>query len=164
MIFKKAQEEIVGFVVIIIIVAIIMLVFLGIALKGGSSSEENNYRVNSFVQAYLQYTTDCSLYGRKNLQIKDVITECGNEAFCLNGKSACEILEEISQELLNKSWDVNEESLIEGYSLKIISEGISSEEMLNIEQGNITNNYQGGFQKYPPRRGKEISVFVNIYY
>jgi len=161
---KKGQEEMVGFALIIIIVAVILLIFLSISLKSPNKGQDS-YRANSFVQAYQQYTTTCSIKELEYLSIKDLISECIKEETCLNEEKACDILEETSKEILEKSWVVENGSLIQGYSLRIISnvETSNEEEILFIEKGNSTNNYQGGSQKYP-KGGKNIGIFFNAYF
>ncbi len=161
---KKGQEEIVGFVLIIIIVAVILLIFLSISLKSPNKGQDS-YKANSFVQAYLQYTTTCSIREPEYLSVQDLIAECIKKETCLNGENACDILEETSKNILEKSWIVEEGSLIQGYDLRIISnqETPNEEEILFIEKGNSTNNYQGGSQEYI-KSGKNIAIFFNAYF
>jgi len=156
---KRGQEEMVGFVLIIIIVAVILLIFLSISLKSPNKGQDS-YKANSFVQAYQQYTTTCSIRETEYLSVQDLVSECIKKETCLNEEKACDILEETSKEILEKSWIVENESLIQGYSLRIIS---NEEEILFIEKGNSTNNYQGGSQEYI-KGGKNIGIFFNAYF
>jgi len=157
---KKAQEEMVGFVMIIIIVAVILLIFLGISLRSPNKDHADSYKANSFVQAYLQYTTTCSVREPEYLSIQDLISECIKGETCSNQEKACDILNETSEKILTKSWIVEQGSLIQGYNLRIIS---NEEEILVIEKGNSTNNYQSGSQEYI-KSGKIIQIFFNAYY
>ena len=61
---KKAQEEMVGFALIIILVAVILLIFLGFSLRDQEKETIESYEVESFIQSFLQYTSDC----RDNLE------------------------------------------------------------------------------------------------
>jgi len=155
---KNGQEEMVGFVLIIIIVAVILLIFLSISLKSPNKGQDS-YKANSFVQAYQQYTTTCSIKG-EYLSIQDLVSECIKKETCLNSEKACDVLDQTSKEILEKSWIVENGSLIQGYSLRIIS---NNEEVLFIEKGNSTNNYQGGSQEYI-KSGKNIGIFFNAYF
>ena len=163
---KKAQEEIVGFVMIIIIVAVILLIFLGISLRNPNKGQDS-YKTNSFVQAYQQYTTECSITETEYLSIQDLISECIKGETCSNQEKACDILNETSKNILEKSWIVEQGSLIQGYNLRIIldegNENELEEELLVIEKGNSTNNYQSGSQEYI-KSGKTIQIFFNAYY
>jgi len=56
---KKGQEEMIGFALIIIIVAVILLVFLAVSLKNSNKETLGVNEVDSFIQSFLSYTTDC---------------------------------------------------------------------------------------------------------
>ena len=91
---KKGQEEMLGFALIIIIVAVILLVFLGFSLRGSQKQGVESYEADSFMQAFLQYTTDCAEnYETDYLDIQDLVFECDDGNTCLDGRDACEVLE-----------------------------------------------------------------------
>ena len=84
---------------------------------------------------------------------------------------ACDVLEWTMEGILEESFgEIDEEdlenSIVKGYSFVIlITEGESEQELLNIADGVVTNNYKGADQVLPPSRGNWDSaiVFVDIY-
>lgn len=156
---KKAQEEMVGFALIIIVVAVILLIFLGFALRKQQKEIVESYEVESFIQAFLQYTTDC----RDNLEylsIQKLIFDCYGGEMCLDGRSACDALNSTLKEILEESWKVEGDRPVKGYELKIASD---EEEILLITKGNLTGNSKGAMQEFS-RSGNLIEIFFTAYY
>src|SRR3989339_747749 len=89
---KKGQEEMMGFGLIIILVSVILLVFLGLTLSVSQKDTVESYEVESFIQASLQYTTTCKDY-LEYLSVQKLIFDCKNGRMCVEGGSACEVLE-----------------------------------------------------------------------
>lgn len=139
---KKAQEEMVGFALIIIIVSVIFLAFLGLSLSDREKDSVESYEVESFVQSFLQYSSDCKK-GNKNLEISDLIKECSNDQICSDGKEACKILEETLEGISEAGWNPSQENPVKGYELKINS---LDENIINITKGNFTANSKGAIQ------------------
>jgi len=156
---KKAQEEMVGFALIIIVVAVIMLVFLGFSLKGQQKEAVENYEVDSFIQSFLQYTTDCR-DNREYLSVQKLIFGCSNKESCLDGRESCEVLNSILIDIVQESWKTGEERPIKGYKLEI---NTNEEQILIIEQGNITRNFKGSSQDFYTRENF-VEIFFNAYY
>lgn len=136
---KKGQEEIVGFALIIIIVAVIMLIFVSFAIRNKDKGKAvESYKVESFIQAFLPYTTDCrNEHGY--LSIKELIPSCEREENCLDDRKTCDVLESNLKEIVKESWDVKEGGSIAGYEIIVYS---ASKEILNVKEGNVTNIYQ----------------------
>jgi len=156
---KRAQEEIVGFAMIIIIVAIILLFIISFSLKSGKKEGVESYEANSFVQALLHYTTECRDYFGY-LSIKDIILECDNGAFCLDGEESCEILNSTLENILKESWLTGEDRPIKGYELTIL---VNSKELISFTEGNVTRNYKVGQQDFT-KKGSDIDIFFRVYY
>ncbi len=156
---KKAQEEIVGFAVIIIIVAVILLFFLSFYIKSGEKESVESYEVNSFIQAFLHYTTECKDY-LEYLSVQKLIFECNNDAFCLNDKKACDVLNSTLKNLVDKTWKVGEDMPVKGYELNIMA---NEEEILSFTEGNATGNYKGAKQDFT-RSGVSIEILFRAYY
>jgi len=155
---KKAQEEMIGFGLIIVVVAVILLVFLGFSLRKPQTEQVESYEVESFIQASLQYTTDC----RDNLgyrSIQSLIFDCYNREKCLDERESCDVLEFNLREITEESWKI-ENRVIKGYELKIISD---NEELLLIKQGNSTGNYKGAMQDFS-KAGNLIEITFTAYY
>ena len=161
---KKAQEEMVGFAMIIIIVAIILLILLGISLNKPKTSAVESYEVESFIQALLQHTTECSMnFGVSYNDIGDLIPECDFEQFCgeePNEVPACLILNTTLKDILEEAWKTGEDRPVKGYALNITTDG---DKMLSINKGNVTSNYKAGIQVIP-KRGTAYSVEFRVYY
>jgi len=157
---KKAQEEIVGFAFIVIIIAVIFLIFVGFSIRKPSVEPKESYQVDSFLQAALQYTTSCALgYEPNYLEIRKLISACNDREICLNGEDSCVVLRITLAEILEKSWPVGEESHIKGISLNITSIS-GGGKIMEIKDGNLTNNYRGAIQSLP----EGIDVILNIHY
>ncbi len=118
---KKAQEEIVGFVLIVVIVAVIAVIFLGISLrKSNTDSIEINEELNSFLSAVSYFTTDCEIPETKFQTIGDLVVKCYDNEQCANGELVCEVLEETLEEILESStYVVGENSRTQYYKLEI---------------------------------------------
>lgn len=151
---KKAQEEMVGFAFIIIIVSVILLIFLSLTISK-PKTEIESYKIESFVQSFLQYTSSCE-DNLEYLSMQKVIFRCQSKGFCLDERSACEVLNETVKEIIGEIWKI-ENRPVEGYDFEILSEG---EEMLKLTKGNRTNNYKGSFQGLP----KDIDITFRVYY
>lgn len=158
---RKGQEEMVGFAMIVIIVAIVLLIFLGISINKPKTQAVESYEVESFIQAMLQHTTECSMdYGFSYEPLTDLITECDSEQICYNEKSACDILNSTLKDILDESWKTGENMPIKGYELGIISKDRT---VLNMTKGNMTNNYKGSIQDFV-KKGVTFSVSFKAYY
>jgi len=156
---KKAQEEIIGFALIVIIVAIILLFFLVFYLKSGEKEGVESYEADSFIQASLQYTTECRDY-LEYLSVQKLIFECNNNALCLDDREACEVLNSTLREIVDESWLIGEDRPVKGYELKITA---NQEEMLSFVEGNVTKNYKGTKQDFT-QSGNSIEIFFRAYY
>lgn len=155
---KKAQEEIVGFALIIIIVAVILLFFINFYIRSGEKESVENYEVDSFIQAFLHYTTECETY-LEYLSVQKLIFECNNDAWC-DDRRACEILNSTLRDIVDKTWRVGEDEPIKGYELDIM---INQQEVLSFIEGNITKNYKGAKQDFT-RSGDSIEILFRAYY
>ncbi len=145
----------IGFALIIIVVAVILLVFVGFSLRDTEKEAIESYEVESFIQSFLQYTTDC----RDNLRafsVQKLISSCRNNNLCLDERDACQVLNSTLKEIMEESWKIGENNPIKGYELKIISDG---KEMLKFKEGNITANSKGSVQYFP-----NIEIFFTSYY
>lgn len=156
--FKKAQEEMVGFALIIIIVAVILLVFLGFSLRSSTKDIVESYEVESFIQSFLQYTTDCRDKTNDILTIRELILECNDFEECSDGKKSCEILNSTLNGILMESWKIGVDRPIKGYKLNITSQ---DQPILLLEEGNITINSKGN--SYPLGK-RDIWITIKIYY
>ncbi len=158
---KRAQEEMIGFALIIILVAVILLVFLGISLKSPQKENVESYEVGSFVQAFLQYTTDCrDSNDLEYLSIKDLIFYCNKGEKCSDNKDTCEILNSTLTGITEESWKIEGDRPVKGYELNITRD---AEEILLIKEGNATKNYKSSMQDFS-KSGNSFKIFFTAYY
>jgi hypothetical protein len=157
---KKAQEEMVGFALIIIIVAVILLIFLGFSLNKPQKETVESYEVESFIQAFLQYSTDCSSYRDSYPSIQTLIMQCNKDEPCLDKRDSCDVLNSVLSDLIQESWKVEEGTPVKGYQLSIKSDG---EDLISIEKGSTTNNYKSAMQDFS-KDGSLIEIFFTAYY
>jgi len=157
---KIGQEEMVGFALIVVIVAVIMLIFLGFAVKNKGDSETQSYEVESFLQALLQYTTDCEDYSGY-VSIKELVSDCNRERNCLDGRDSCVVLEENLERLIAESWKIQGDRPVKAYFLNITS---NIGDILIISEGNSTKNSKSAIQPLPPRSGISTDIIFIVYY
>jgi hypothetical protein len=156
---KKGQEEMVGFVVIVVIVAVVLLILLGFLLRSSDTSAVQDYEIESFIEAGLQYTSDCAGY-LEFLTVEDLIVSCKEERACGDGRSSCDVLNDTLIGLIKAGWPVSNESAIKGYKFSIMAE---EEGRLLLEEGNETSNYKGAFQDLP-KGAITYEISLKIYY
>jgi len=156
---KRAQEEMVGFAIIIVIVFIILLFFLNFYIKSEKKQSVESYEADSFIQAALQYTTECRDYF-EYLSVQKLIFECANGALCLDGQEACGVLDSTLRDIVEKSWPIGEDRPVKGYKLEIKT---NHEELFSFEEGNATGNYKGAKQDLT-KQGVSIEIFFRVYY
>lgn len=157
---KKAQEEIIGFALILVIVGIILLILVGFYINNNSNESIESYETESFLQAFLQYTSDCR--DQNNLEyitIQKLIMSCEEDDLCLDGKNTCSVLNSTSKEIIETSWGVEEGNNIKGYVLGIKSE---TKEILSLQDGNVTGNYKGAVVEFS-KRGNSIILDFEVY-
>jgi len=133
---KKGQEEIIGFVLIVLLVTVIAIVFLAISIRK-PSERLPSAELESFLQASMRVSTDCSISAERIYSFKDVIVSCGesNEK-CLNNKTACETLNETASSLLNKAWNVCTDCPTKAYKFSVLDE--NNRTLASINQGNCS--------------------------
>ena len=158
MIKKRGQEEMVGFGLIVGIVAVILLFVLVFYLRS-DSEEIESYEINSFIDSFLQYTTDCEFRG-ENLEIKDLILECEGDWICADGRGACSVLNYTLKEVIESSWRVGNATPIKKYELNI---KINDEDLIFLEKGDFTRRFKGGYIGFD-RRSSSVRIFFRVYY
>jgi hypothetical protein len=156
---NKGQEEMVGFVLIVIIVSVALLILLWFLLRSPSASAVENYQVESFIQASLQYTSSCESE-IEFLPLEDLIVSCQHGNACLDGTDSCEILNSTAKDLVKNGWNTNNGSAVKGYVFSIAFNG---QESFKLAEGNKTSDYKGAFQDFA-KGGENYEVSVKIYY
>lgn len=155
---RKGQEELVGFALIMIIVAVILLVLLSLSLRKPQQEEVESYEVNSFIQAFLQYTSDCRDES-EYLDVQELIFDCNDRRVCVDGRDTCEVLNSTLMEIVAESWNVGADRPVRGYELRILS---NDGELLLLTEGNKTRSYKGSSQNFFKRSNK-FDIFFTAY-
>jgi len=115
---KKAQEEMVGFVLVVILVAVILLIFIGIFIRSDRGPDNTaNLEVTQFLDAMLGYTTNCAIrYEPDYSSVEQLIVDCNKGKLCTSGQMACDVLDETVEKILEASWRISPERPVTGYS------------------------------------------------
>jgi len=155
---KRGQEEMVGFALIVIIVAVIIIIFLGLSLSKKNVPATESYEAENFVQATLQYTTQCrDSFGY--VQIDSLIFDCLNGVSCAGESDSCEVLNSTLSGLLKEGWSAGSGGLTKGYIFNINS---SRGNLLEIKEGEITSGSKGSYQPLS-RGGNSVGIRFTVY-
>jgi len=139
---KKAQHEIVGFILIVVIVVIIGLFLLVFYIRQPTIRTES-LNVQNFLQSVMPYTTDCVL-SIEPLDMESLIKSCYKNDRCLNDEMACDVLETSLSELVHELWLVSADKPENAYSVLIYyEEDDEKDEILKLEEGNCTGSKTG---------------------
>ena len=145
---KKAQHEIVGFVLIVLIVSVIGVVFLSITLGTPKNNRQTSIEVSNLLESSMYHTTDCAVNYIPNYRdIQDLIRECykdqtGNFRDCLGGGDVCKSLEDNFKGIVDKGLIIGEDSPNKAYKVDIYfssDDETPNEEILSFEEGVFAN-------------------------
>lgn len=165
---KTGQEEMVGFVLIMIIVAVIAVVFLSISLRRPvKASVTESYEIYTFIQSLRQYTSSCEDYDTNYVSIGDLTKMCDQGDLCVDSRTACEVLEEETQAILDNSFIVSEDAPIKAYDLQVYYEEDQEfiRDVMNLEKGNMTKAKTiKGFENPIPYSEGNIIIRLEVYY
>lgn len=155
---KLAQEEIVGFAVIMILVAIILVILLGLYLNNNDGEALEDFQLTNFVNVITEINTECSSYRYPGgLPIEELVSECALKRDCLEGDTACDILEKTIKEVMNEAWPVGPDWPQKGYELKLIED---DEEILILSKGNTNSSV---YKTYTGSLGIDSNIDLKIY-
>ena len=139
---KKAQHEIVGFILIVVIVVVIGLFLLVFYLRQ-EPVEYKSLNVQNFLKSSMLYTTEC-IVSIEPLDMQELMKNCRSNRKCLNNKMACDVLNKTLSELVHESWLVSSDKPVKAYFLKVYyEEDEEKEEILDLREGNCTGNKAG---------------------
>ncbi|MGV8142878.1 MAG: hypothetical protein ACP5NS_04595 [Candidatus Pacearchaeota archaeon] len=165
---KRAQEEIVGFVLIVVLVVIVAVIFLGIRLRNPEVVQKDSEIVYQFIESAMEQTTSCKKTQTGNfIAVDDLMREChASNSICVTGEPSCEVLDNTIRNMLNATWVVGPEYPYKGYSARAVyslnsSDQSQQEEVLNITQGNCQDSFVGSSYIIPEFPGT-ITFTVKI--
>jgi len=156
---KKAQEEMVGFVLIIVLVAVIALILFAIGIR--KPKEEGTSRdIDNFLSSALLFTTECKPSLERNYDLKDLIKACYEGEDCLSGEKACNVLNKTANNLIKTSWEISEESKERGYIFKIYQK---NENLIYLSKGEETSIKLGG-EVFIPVSRDNLYMRLELFY
>lgn len=127
---KKAQEEMVGFVIIVVLVVVIGVIVLGISIRNRQGASLESKEIESFLSSVSDFTTECEIPSQNPLAIKDLIIKCSESGECSDGRNSCEVLRDTLSEIIEHStFIVSEESGLYYYDLRVyeVFEGVEQD-------------------------------------
>ena len=137
---KRAQEEMIGFVLIIVLVAIIALVFLAIGLRKQPASAVESRSIEDFLYACKQYSTTCQPNAAEFYNFDGLVKACYDNEYCLDGNNSCDVLNETAFGLIESSWKTGKEAMYKGYVFRISKDNRT---ILYLSKGNETSSKMG---------------------
>lgn len=159
----------VGFVLIMVLVAVIFLVFLGLFIRKGPSDSADNEELAQFLDAIVEYTTDCSIVsGSAPKKLEDLIIAAYNDENCQTPDfpsiPAKEVLDYTIGNLTESSWNFGESSPEVGYRLHIYepSPGNSQTYFLRKFSGTTASNIRKAEKVISVPEG-EIIISLQIF-
>ncbi|MBS3071642.1 hypothetical protein J4408_01490 [Candidatus Pacearchaeota archaeon] len=159
---KKGQEEIVGFVLVIVLVAVIFLIFVGIFVRQDSNStRQESIEVYQFLDSFMQHTSECAIgFEPAYSNVGELIQQCYSNSECTTGKSACSILNDTLEEILDLSWNVGEDRPIKGYIFEAkFDSNLSSNNIIEVKRGECGQSVRGSEYLIPAFPGTIVSSF-----
>lgn len=157
---KKAQEEIVGFVLIIVLVAIIALVFLGISIRKPVEKLPSN-EVDSWIQAAKRYSTECYSSPELRKDLKDLIVSCSLRDACFDGRDSCAVLEGTLRNLLQDSWMPGEDSPVKAYNFEARNVD-TNQTVISLREGNCSSTQTFSDSPIPSSLSGDIIISLEI--
>lgn len=145
---KRAQQEMVGFVLIVTIVIVALIVFLVINLNQNNKEVPQSEMANNILSAVLGTTTTCSLnYIGNNQTIAEMLSEMYS-----SGYSRCEsgiLLENSLNSSLNSIFEVlrSSDGVINFYDLTVYS---MNDELVQLEYEYLAGNCSGSVYSSEP--------------
>ena len=150
---KKAQSEIMGFVLIVVLVIVIGVIFLGIGLRKDRGVSLVDAEISNFLTASQDYTTACFLDAEPNFETLGSLTrECYAKSSCKDGKTACEVLNQTYYEMSKRFAPAG---TIKYFKLSAYFQGICND--TDTRQPDFLSVSYGNSSQCAYKRGGQIS-------
>lgn len=165
---RRAQEEIVGFVVVVVLLAIVLLVFLSFMLRSPPATRES-VGVSQLAQGVLAFTTSCSLSsGSDYASVGEVLSACAQNNPCADESSSCTILNETITTIMMASLHVGNDTVVKGYTFNAhmvssnSTDTTSGRLIFSVTNGTCTSGKQHGSSDFQPTRGSLIRSELTV--
>jgi len=168
---RRAQEEIVGFILIVVILAVILVIILGISLNKSTTTRGESVIAYQYLESIMEQTTTC-LLGQNTppLKLDALISECyATDTLCEDLTTSCETLNTTLHTLLTAAWHVTPDTKLKGYKLSSIysseptPDELEQEHITTIETGNCNNTRIGNSYISPEFPGTITTSFTLCY-
>lgn len=143
---KKAQEEIVGFVLIVIIVTIAGIILLGIFLRQPENNSLESKDIYHFLESAMEITSSCApSYEPAYSKLSELFKDCFEGlSTCTSGESPCSVLNKTLTQTIDSSFFTDKRAEIKGYQFQsLYTTNSTQKEILSIYNGNCANAIQG---------------------
>lgn len=158
---KKAQQEMVGFILIVVLVIIIGMVFLIISLNK-QQEVRSNIEIDSMIDVIFATKTSCAIGYIPNYDsVKDLIRSAYLNKKCVDGVSAYSALNSSLDSIMQSISDT--ETGFESYRLEIIERDEKEEELFLVLENNksCVSGISGG-QRVISGGGVDLVVRVRV--
>lgn len=156
---KRAQQEVVGFVMIVILLIVIGVVFLGFSLR--QKPQETEHQESMMLDS--MYTM--LAYSSCETNMRQLIKDCYNEpSKDCDGKPVCTHINNEFSDMLDAMLGKDiADAFVNGYVLNITVQDAQNTDLLNIKKGTTQGNYFGA--EIPiPNSGTDIIFSLRYYY
>lgn len=146
---KRAQQEMVGFVLIVVLVVIALMIFLVISVRKPVQSTESA-KIENLLTTLMKYTTNCTLNSEPNFEsVESLMKSCYKIRECKNlGISACDYMNSSLGNILSDVY--KSESVYSGYVFSIsiaTKNSAETESLFEKSEGNCTGNSETGSER-----------------
>lgn len=142
---RKAQEEIMGFVVVIVLVAVVGLVVLGLSLRTSNGNAPESLVISQFLSSSMEYTTGCGLqYSTDYVSLASLLDACRQNRTCVSGGNACQIAENTLATLIEQGLRVAPAQPRSGFTFtaaeitNVTQRTLVKDPFLSLSAGNCT--------------------------
>jgi hypothetical protein len=167
---RKAQNEMVGFVLIVVIITIVAVIFLTISLGREPSGSVSDIEINSFLSSSSRYTSDCVISEPLYADVRDLLDDCYDGKICSDGRDSCIVLTGIYGDMLNNVFPVGDDRPVKYRNMVVYFQLDSNEPtskqdpLINIKEGNksLCSERRAGDYKRQKSSGGDIVVELEV--
>ena len=160
---KKAQQEMVGFVLIVVIVVIALMIFLVISIRKPVQSVESQ-DLDNMLSSIMAYTTECAIVAEPDFDnMGNLIRSCYQDEKCTNtGLMACDSMKTSLDSIVTDVF--KSEAKYSSYELNItvVDKDSGVKSLYEKKEGNCTGSSKGGSNKISIDSKTSINVQIRL--
>ncbi|NPE27047.1 hypothetical protein HNV12_03530 [Methanococcoides sp. SA1] len=155
---RKAQQEIVGFVLIVVLVMVGLMVFLIISVRNAPETTDS-LEISNMIDSILRTTSECAVvYEPDYDSYEELFKSCYKNDGCSNlDRSACDFLNESFGEIVEVL--IESEANLRGYEVEFFVK--DGEGLLRWSGGNCSS-FSSGAQRAIVSRGDSLIVRMRV--